>query len=105
MVSATGPLRQALYQVRGALASVGVDPDCILESDSETLGMRATAIARLDTAEFEACTDDPGCSADELSSSIPATSPRASATSASRPSASASPIATRTRWRWWRRNG
>ncbi len=26
--------------------------------------MRAAAIARLDTAEFEACTDDPGCSAE-----------------------------------------
>ena len=64
MVSATGPLRQALYQVRGALASAGVDPDTILESDAETLGMRAGAIVRLDTAEFEDCTDDPGCSAE-----------------------------------------
>ena len=64
MVSATGPLRQALYQVRGALASASIDPDTILESDAETLGVRPEAVARLDTVEFESCTDDPSCSAE-----------------------------------------
>ena len=105
MVSATGPLRQALYQVRGALASVGVDPDCILESDTETLGMRATRSPASTPRSSRPAPTIPAARRNELSSSIPATSPRASATSASRPSASASPIATRTRWRSWRRNG
>jgi DNA-binding SARP family transcriptional activator len=63
-VSATGPLRQALYQVRGALAGSGVDPDAILESDTETLAVRPEAITHLDTVEFERCADDPGCAAE-----------------------------------------
>jgi len=63
-VSPTGPLRQALYQVRGALAAAGVDPDAILESDAETLGMRPDAIGQLDTIDFERCADDPTCAAE-----------------------------------------
>lgn len=60
-VTATGPLRQALYQLRGALSASGVDPDLVLESDSESLGLRPGAIASLDTMIFEACTTDPAC--------------------------------------------
>ncbi|HYH92856.1 MAG TPA: hypothetical protein VD763_06835, partial [Candidatus Saccharimonadales bacterium] len=64
-VSVTAPLRQALYQVRGALAAAAIDPDGILESDSETLGMRPEAIGLLDTAAFEHCADDPACAAEQ----------------------------------------
>lgn len=59
--AATGPLRQALYQLRSALAAVGVDPDEVLDSDPETLGLRPGAIDRLDSVEFERCTDDAAC--------------------------------------------
>lgn len=58
---ATGPLRQALYQVRQALVGAGLDPDTILEADAETLGMRPDAVASLDVADFEACMTDPAC--------------------------------------------
>jgi DNA-binding SARP family transcriptional activator len=58
---ATGPLRQALYQVRQALAAAGVDPDAVLEADAETLGVRPEAIASLDVADFEACLHDLAC--------------------------------------------
>ena len=60
-VAATGPLRQALYQMRTALVAAGVDLDAVLEVDSETLGFRPEAIRSLDVARFEACTDDPFC--------------------------------------------
>ncbi len=55
--AATGPLRQALYQLRTALASAGLDPETILEGDPETLGLRRAAIRWLDTACFEDATD------------------------------------------------
>ena len=64
LVAATGPLRQALYQLRAALAGAGLDIEAILESDAETLGVRPEAIATLDVAAFEACLDDIGCSAE-----------------------------------------
>ena len=57
--AATGPLRQALYQLRTALAAAGLDLDAVLEADSETLGLRPDALLSLDVARFEACTDDP----------------------------------------------
>jgi DNA-binding SARP family transcriptional activator len=60
-VAATGPLRQALYQLRTALAAAGVDIDAVLEADSETIGLRPEAIRSLDVARFEACTDDEQC--------------------------------------------
>lgn len=59
--AATGPLRQALYQLRTALAAAGLDLDAVLEADSETLGLRPEALRSLDLARFEACTDDPTC--------------------------------------------
>ncbi len=59
--AATGPLRQALYQLRTALAAAGLDLDAVLEADSETLGLRPEALRSLDVARFEACTDDPFC--------------------------------------------
>ena len=59
IVAATGPLRQALYQLRSSLVAGGLLVDSILESDAETVGLRPEAIRSLDVARFEACTDDP----------------------------------------------
>jgi len=64
MITATGPLRQALYQLRGALAGAGLDLDAMLEADAETLGFRPEAIRSLDTDRFEDCTGDPTCGAE-----------------------------------------
>jgi DNA-binding SARP family transcriptional activator len=61
----TGPLRQALYQLRQAVAAIGLDPDDILEADAESLGIAPRAVARLDVLDFERCWDDPRCSPDE----------------------------------------
>ncbi len=63
-VAATGPLRQALYQLRTALVAAGIDIEAVLEADSETIGLRSEAIRSLDVARFEACTDDPFCGAE-----------------------------------------
>lgn len=57
----TGPLRQALYQLRHAFAAAGADPDDLLEADTESLGLRPNAVAALDVDAFECCTDDPDC--------------------------------------------
>ena len=62
--AATGPLRQALYQLRTALVAGGIDPDDVLDCDAETLGLRPGAVGRLDTTEFERCTEDPACGAE-----------------------------------------
>ncbi len=64
MITATGPLRQALYQLRGALAAAGLDLDTMIESDAETLGMRPDAVHSLDTDRFDECTADPTCGAE-----------------------------------------
>ena len=64
LVAATGPLRQALYQLRTALAAAGVDLEAVLETDAETLGLRPDAISSLDVARFEACLDDTSCEAE-----------------------------------------
>jgi DNA-binding SARP family transcriptional activator len=58
LVAATGPLRQALYQLRTSLVGAGLVVDGILESDAETVGLRPDAIRSLDIAMFEACTGD-----------------------------------------------
>ena len=63
-ITATGPLRQALYQLRGALASAGLDLDAMLESDAETIGFRPDAVHSLDTDRFDACTADSTCGAE-----------------------------------------
>jgi DNA-binding SARP family transcriptional activator len=59
--AATGPLRQALYQLRTALAAAGLDLETVLEADAETIGLRPEAMRSLDLARFERCTDDPTC--------------------------------------------
>jgi len=63
-VAATGPLRQALYQLRTALAAAGVDLEAVLEADAETIGLRPDAVRFLDVAHFEACLDDASCEAE-----------------------------------------
>ena len=63
-ITATGPLRQALYQLRGALAAAGLDLDAMIEADAETLGFRPEAVHSLDADRFEACTADPTCGAE-----------------------------------------
>ena len=100
MITATGPLRQALYQLRGALAAAGLDLDTMLESDAETLGMRPDAVAQPRHRSLRRCTADPDLRRRERRSRCTAaTWPRASGTTASRPSASGWPTATRTRSR------
>ena len=64
MITATGPLRQALYQLRSALGSAGLDLDAMIEADAETLGFRPEAVRGLDVDRFEACTADPSCGAE-----------------------------------------
>lgn len=64
LVAATGPLRQALYQLRTALAAAGVEIESVLEADAETIGLRPDAVRTLDVARFEACLDDPSCHAE-----------------------------------------
>jgi DNA-binding SARP family transcriptional activator len=64
LVAATGPLRQALYQLRTALAAAGVDLETVLEADAETIGLRPEAVRSLDVERFEACLDDPSCEAE-----------------------------------------
>ena len=65
MAISTGPLRQALYQLRQALAAAGMDPDAVLEADGESIGIRPGAVDSLDVVAFEHCTDDPTCGAEE----------------------------------------
>jgi DNA-binding SARP family transcriptional activator len=62
--AATGPLRQALYQLRTALAAAGLDLETVLEADAETIGLRPEALRSLDLARFERCTDDPTCASE-----------------------------------------
>jgi DNA-binding SARP family transcriptional activator len=64
LVAATGPLRQALYQLRAALTASGLDLETVLESDAETLGLRPESITSLDVTTFESCLDDGACDAE-----------------------------------------
>ncbi|MGH2473650.1 MAG: AfsR/SARP family transcriptional regulator [Candidatus Limnocylindrales bacterium] len=59
VLAATGPLRQALYQLRTALTGAGLDVNAILEGDAETLGLRREAVRTVDVDLFDMCTDDP----------------------------------------------
>jgi DNA-binding SARP family transcriptional activator len=61
----TGPLRQALYQVRQAMTAIGLDPDAVLEADAESLGLHPDAVASLDVERFERCSDDVMCTPEQ----------------------------------------
>jgi DNA-binding SARP family transcriptional activator len=69
LAGANSPLRHALYQLRGSLSRAGADPDDVLESDSETLGLRASAVGELDVARFEQATR-PSATDQELAISL-----------------------------------
>jgi len=49
----TGSLRQALWLVRSALATTGIDPDRVIESDADSIGLRSEVALVHDAAEFE----------------------------------------------------
>lgn len=56
LAGASSPLRHALYQLRGSMTRARIDPDSVLDSDSETLGLRPSAIVELDVDRFEHAT-------------------------------------------------
>jgi DNA-binding SARP family transcriptional activator len=49
----TGSLRQALWLVRSAVAGTGTDPDRVIESDTDSIGLHAELTVEHDVAEFE----------------------------------------------------
>lgn len=51
--SPSAALRQALWTLRGAIAASGTDPDAVLASDPQTLGLRHPAALDLDAVRFE----------------------------------------------------
>jgi DNA-binding SARP family transcriptional activator len=61
----TGPLRQALYQLRQAISAIDLDPDAVLETDAESLGLSPEVVSSLDVLAFERCSDDPRCSPEQ----------------------------------------
>lgn len=52
-VGSSASLRQALWLVRSGFAAAHVDPDEILEIETETVGLRSSVRLRLDAARFE----------------------------------------------------
>ena len=93
----SGSLRQALWLVRQGLVEAGIAPDCVLDIDTDTVGLRMEASLELDVTAFEAClADDRPRRRGRRSRSIGAICSRASATSASPPIASGCPTGTRT---------
>lgn len=59
LVGTGSPLRHALYQLRGGLVGAGLDPDAILETDADTLGLRPSAILDLDVVAFDRASHPP----------------------------------------------
>src|SRR4029077_14932604 len=49
----TGSLRQALWLVRSAVAGTGTDPDRVIESDVDSIGLHGDLTVEHDVAEFE----------------------------------------------------
>jgi DNA-binding SARP family transcriptional activator len=60
--ASSAALRQALWLVRNAFNSAGVEADSILEVETDTIGLRPDARLTLDTDRFEACARTPECS-------------------------------------------
>ena len=56
----SGSLRQALWLVRQGLVEAGIAPDCVLDVDTDTVGLRMEASLELDVTAFEACLADTG---------------------------------------------
>lgn len=51
--TSSGALRQALWTLRTALAHVGADPDAVINSDGEAIGIREGVMIGVDAARFE----------------------------------------------------
>jgi DNA-binding SARP family transcriptional activator len=51
--ASSGALRQALWMLRSALAQVGADPDAVIDSDGDAIGIREGATIGVDAARFE----------------------------------------------------
>lgn len=56
--SSFASLRQSLWLLRSALSNGGIDPDRVLETDQETLGLQEGAALDTDLARFEAAMND-----------------------------------------------
>jgi DNA-binding SARP family transcriptional activator len=59
-----GSLRQALWLVRQGLLEAGVEPDRLLDVDTDTVGIRMEASIDLDVTAFERCLGDAACGAE-----------------------------------------
>ena len=59
--TSSAALRQALWLVRNAFNGAGLDPDAVLEVESETIGLQPDARIELDTDRFEECVLNPDC--------------------------------------------
>ena len=64
--ASTASLRQALWLVRNAFSAAGIQPDSVLEVETDTIGLRPDARISLDIDAFESCATDPVCSADAV---------------------------------------
>jgi DNA-binding SARP family transcriptional activator len=62
--ASSAALRQALWLVRNAFNSTGIDADSILEIEPETIGLRPEARLELDIDRFEACARNAECDAE-----------------------------------------
>lgn len=60
-VPSSASLRQALWLIRSTLTGIGLDADCWLEADQDTIGLNRDISLRLDVDAFEALAagDDP----------------------------------------------
>lgn len=59
--ASSAALRQALWLVRNAFSGAGLDPDAILEVESDTIGLQPDARLELDTDQFEECVLNADC--------------------------------------------
>lgn len=62
--ASAGSLRQALWLVRQGLIEAGVEPDRLLDIESDTVGIRMEAQIDLDVTAFERCLVDAACGAE-----------------------------------------
>lgn len=58
-LGATGSLRQALWLLRSSLAAAGLDPDDVIESDADALGLRPDLELDIDVDRFDQAVGGP----------------------------------------------
>ena len=51
--ASSGALRQALWVLRSALAQVGADPEAVIDSDGDAIGIREGVVIGVDVERFE----------------------------------------------------